>query len=83
VVLYGVSGIGEPKGATVIVGLLLHWPLVGDADALVAVAKPAPPTAIATMAASPMLAGQRRRRCLPISRMLRSLHDRFLLNCER
>jgi hypothetical protein len=78
VLLYGVSGMGEPKGATVIVGLLLQPPLVGDADALVAVAKPAPPTDIAIMAASPMLAGQRRRRCLPISRMLRSLREQVL-----
>src|SRR5215469_12867747 len=75
VLLYGVSGIGEPKGATVIVGLLLQPPFLGDADALVAVTKPAPPRAIATMAANPTLAGQRRRRCLPISRMLRSLHE--------
>jgi hypothetical protein len=74
VLLNGVSGMGEPKGATVIVGLLLQPPFVGDADALVAT-KPAPLTARATVAASPMLAGQRRRRCLPISRMLRSLHE--------
>jgi hypothetical protein len=75
VLLYGVSGIGEPNGATVIVGLLLQLPCVGDADALVAAAKLAPPTAIAAMAASPMVAGQRRRRCLPISRMLGSLRE--------
>jgi hypothetical protein len=77
VLLYGVSGIGDPKGCTVMVGLLLQCPSAGDADALVAATKPAPPTAIATMAASPMLAGQRRRRCLPFSRMLRSLHEQF------
>src|SRR5437899_8767330 len=72
VLLYGVSATGEPKGSTVIVGLLLQWAFEDDADALVAVTKPAPPTAIAAMAASPMLACLRRRRCLPISRMMRS-----------
>jgi hypothetical protein len=77
--LYGVAG-ATPKGSTVIVGLLWQpfqaW-LEGDADALVAVAKPTPPTAIAAMAASPMLARLRRRHCLPIWRMMRSLRERF------
>jgi hypothetical protein len=73
VLLYGVSATGEPKGSTVIVGLLLQWAFEDDADALVVATKPAPPTATASMAASPMLVRQRRRRCLPISRMMRSL----------
>src|SRR5262249_32110621 len=51
------------------------WPFEDDADALVVAATPAPPTAIATITASPMRAGQRRRRSLPISRMMRSLRE--------
>ena len=44
----------------------------------------APPTAIATAAASPMAARPRRRRCLPISRILSSLHEQVPnQNCER
>src|SRR5260370_41902824 len=74
VVLYGVSATGEPKGSTVIVGLLLQWPVEDGANARVVVTTAAPPTAIATMAARPMAAGPARRRCLPDSRMLRSLH---------
>jgi hypothetical protein len=56
VLLYGVSGTGAPNGSTVMVGLVLQWPLPfeNDADAPVAAATPAPPTATATMAASPM-----------------------------
>jgi hypothetical protein len=77
VLLYGVSGTGEPKGATVIVGLLLQWPFEDDVDALLAalawVAARDPPTAIATMGTSPMMTKRRRRRCLPISRIVRSL----------
>jgi hypothetical protein len=77
VLLYGVSGTGEPKGATVIVGLLLQWLFEDDADTLLAalawVAARDPPTAIATRGASPMVTKRRRRRCLPISRILRSL----------
>ena len=72
--LYGVAG-ATPNGSTEIVGLLLQLALEDDADALVAAIKLAPPAAAVSMAASPMLAGQRRRRCLPISRMMRSLHQ--------
>ena len=74
--LYGVAG-ATPKGSTEIAGLPLQPPLEDDADALVAalawVAARDPPTAIATRGASPMVTKRRRRRCLPISRMLRSL----------
>ena len=77
VLLYGVSGTGEPKGATVIVGLLLQWPFEDDAEARGAatawLAARDPPTASATMAASPTAARPRRRRCLPILRIMRSL----------
>jgi hypothetical protein len=74
--LYGVAG-AMPKGSTEIVGLLPQPPPEDDADALVAalawVAARDPPTAIATRGTSPMVTKRRRRRCLPISRMLRSL----------
>jgi len=77
VLLYGVSGTGEPKGATVIVGLLLQWRFEDDADALLAalawVTARDPPTAIATKGTSPVMTRRRRRRCLPISRIMRSL----------
>src|SRR5215471_16781159 len=74
---YGPLSTGDPNGSTAMVGLLLQvpWPFEDDADALVVAATPAPPTAIATMTASPMRAGQRRRRSLPISRMMRSLRE--------
>src|SRR4029077_5237925 len=79
VLLYGVSGTGEPKGSTVIVGRLLQWPFEDDAGALLAalawVAARDPPTAIATKGTSPMVTRRRRRRCLPISRIMRSLHQ--------
>jgi hypothetical protein len=78
VLLYGVSATGEPKGSTVSVGRLLQW-LFEDAGALLAalalVAARDPPTAIATMGTSPMVTKRRRRRCLPISRIMRSLHQ--------
>jgi len=72
--LYGVAG-AMLKGSTEIVGLLPQLELAGEADALVVVTKLAPPTATVAMAARPIPARQRRRRCLPISRMMRSLHE--------
>jgi hypothetical protein len=80
-----VSATGAPNGSTAMVGLLLQWPLPfeDDADAPVAAATPAPPTAIATTTASPMLADQRRRLSFPISRMMRSLRKPFHPDCER
>jgi hypothetical protein len=79
VLLYGVSGTFGPNGSTVIVGLLLQWSSEDDADALLAalawVTARDPPTAIATMGTSPIVTKRRRRRCLPIWRIMRSLPE--------